>query len=453
MSDKTAKRRVGITDTIFRDAHQSLLATRMRTEDMLAVADDINKVGYHSLEVWGGATFDSCLRFLNEDPWIRLRKLKERIPDTPLQMLLRGQNLLGYRQYPDDVVRAFVKSAVKNGIDIIRIFDALNDTRNMQVSIEATKEAGAHAQAAVVYTLSPVHDIDHYVKTAKELKGMGADSICIKDMAGLLTPYASYDLVKRLKEEVGLPVQIHSHYNNGLAAMAYLKGIEAGADVVDTALSALALGTSQPATETIIASLQGTPYDTGLDLALVSSINSYFKGAKEKYAKFAAPVTVDPEGLIWQVPGGMLSNLRAQLKAQGMLDKLPDVLREVPRVREDMGYPPLVTPMSQIVGTQAVLNVVTGSRYSIKSKEIRDYVKGLYGRPPVPISDEIKRMIIGDEEVVTCRPADILEPQLDKAREDIRDYIRKDEDVLSYALFPEVALDFFKKREESGDIE
>ncbi|NPV53611.1 MAG: oxaloacetate decarboxylase subunit alpha [Firmicutes bacterium] len=442
------KRRIKVTDTIFRDAHQSLLATRMRTEDMLAVADEIDKVGYYSLEVWGGATFDSCLRYLDEDPWVRLRKLKERIKNTPLQMLLRGQNLLGYRQYPDDVVREFIKLSIANGIDIMRIFDALNDVRNMQVAIEATKREGGHAQASVVYTTSPVHNLDLYVKIARALRDMGADSICIKDMAGLLTPYAAYELVKRLKEEIALPVHLHSHYTNGLAAMAYLKGIEAGADGIDTALSALALGSSQPATETMVATLQGTPYDTELDLSLISSINSYFKGAKEKYAKVAAPVAVNPEGLIWQIPGGMLSNLRAQLKAQGMLDKLPAVLDEVPRVREEMGYPPLVTPMSQIVGTQAVLNIATGKRYAIKSKEIRDYVKGLYGTPPAPINDDIRRMIIGDEEVVTCRPADLLEPQLEKAEAELGDYMQSQEDLLSYVLFPEVAMDFFKKREQ-----
>ena len=441
-----AGRPVKITDTAFRDAHQSLLATRMKTEDMLAVADTVDSIGYHSVEMWGGATFDTCLRYLNEDPWDRLRTLRKRLKNTKFQMLLRGQNLVGYHHYADDVVEAFVSHAVREGIDIMRIFDALNDVRNMAKAMEVAKASGAHVQACVVYTLSPVHDIEHYVSTAKTLEQMGADSICVKDMAGLLTPYTSYDLITRLKEEVSVPVQLHSHYTSGMAGMAYLKAIEAGVDCVDTAISPLALGTSQPPTETIVAALRGTPYDTGLDLEKLADIASYFRSMKSRYQDVAAPIAVNTDALMWQIPGGMLSNLRAQLTAQGMLNKLDQVLAEVPRVREEMGYPPLVTPMSQIVGTQAVLNVATGKRYAVKSREIRDYVKGLYGRPPAPISDEVRKMIIGDEEVVTARPADLLEPELEKARAKIRQYYRKEEDVLTHIMFPEVALSFFEKR-------
>lgn len=442
----TKGRPVKITETAFRDAHQSLLATRMKTEDMLAVADTVDSVGYHSLEMWGGATFDTCLRYLDEDPWDRLRTLRKRLKNTRFQMLLRGQNLVGYHHYPDDVVEYFVTHAVKEGIDIMRIFDALNDVRNMAKAMEVAKAAGAHVQACVVYTLSPVHNIDHYVSTAKTLDQMGADSICVKDMAGLLTPYASYDLITRLREALAIPIQLHSHYTSGMAGMAYLKAIEAGVDCVDTAISALALGTSQPPTETIVAALQGTPYDTGLDLRKLADISSHFRGMKLRYKDVAAPIDVNTDALRWQIPGGMLSNLRAQLTAQGMLSKLDQVLAEVPRVREEIGYPPLVTPMSQIVGTQAVLNVATGQRYAVKSREIKDYVKGLYGRPPAPISDEVRKMIIGNEEVITDRPADLLEPELDKARRMIGKYLRKEEDVLTYVMFPEVAMGFLEKR-------
>ncbi len=450
-SRQAAARRVTITETAFRDAHQSLLATRMKTDDMLAIAEKVDEVGYFSLEVWGGATFDTCLRYLDEDPWDRLRALKARIRKTPLQMLLRGQNLVGYHHYPDDVVDAFVTHAVECGIDIMRIFDALNDVRNMEKPMEAAKREGARVQACVVYTLSPVHDIEHYVTTSKTLENMGADSVCIKDMAGLIAPYAAYDLVRRMKETLSVPVQLHSHYTSGMASMAYLKAIEAGVDCVDTAISALALGTSQPPTETMVAALRGTPYDTMLDLGALAEINAHFARIKPNYQKVAAPVIVNAEALRWQIPGGMLSNLRAQLSSQGMLDKLDAVLAEVPRVREEMGYPPLVTPMSQIVGTQAVLNVATGERYGVKSREIKDYVRGLYGRPPAPISDEVRKMVIGDEEVVTIRPADLLEPELEKAREAVKDYTEKDEDVLTYIMFPEVAMDFFRKRAGKGD--
>lgn len=437
---------VKITETIFRDAHQSLWATRMKTEDMMAIAEAIDDIGYHSLEAWGGATFDSCLRFLKEDPWVRLRRLKAVIRKTPLQMLLRGQNLLGYRHYPDDVVREFCHRAVDNGIGIIRIFDALNDVRNMETAIKASKEAGAHVQGTVVYTISPVHDIDAYVKLAMELKELGCDSICIKDMAGLLTPYRAEELVKKLKQAVNLPLQLHAHYTSGLASMTYLKAIEAGVDVVDTALSALALGTSQPPTESLVAALQGTPYDTGLDLAKLAPINQHFKEVKKEYQSVSAPVEVDTAVLSYQIPGGMISNLRNQLAGQNASDRYADVLAEVPKVREELGYPPLVTPTSQMLGTQAVLNVLTGKRYSVVPKEIKEYVRGMYGRPPAPINPEVRKLIIGDEQPITHRPADDLEPMLGKARKEIIEYYQQEEDVLSYVLFPEVALEFFKTR-------
>ncbi len=441
---------LGICDTILRDAHQSQMATRMRVSDMLPVAPDLDRVGYRSLEVWGGATFDSCLRFLGEDPWERLRKLKEKIPSTPLMMLLRGQNLLGYRHYPDDVVREFCRLAVVNGIDIVRIFDALNDLRNMRVAIDATKEAGGQVQGTVVYTISPVHDTEHYVSTALSLEEMGADSICLKDMAGLLSPYYGYELLSRLKRELKIPVQLHCHYTSGLAGMTYMKAAEAGVDVVDTTLSALALGTSQPATETVVAALQGTPYETGLDLELLLHINAHFLSIKKEYAEHLSPIRVDTAILTYQVPGGMLSNLESQLRAQGMYDKVPEIMAEVPRVRADLGYPPLVTPMSQIVGHQSFVNVVTGKRYSLLSKEVKDYVRGLYGRPPGEISPEIRKQIIGDEPVIDVRPAELLEPRLEAARAEIADYITQDEDVLSYIIFPEVALKFFQARQASA---
>jgi oxaloacetate decarboxylase alpha subunit len=440
------ERRIGITETVLRDAHQSLWATRMKTDEMMSVAEAMDEVGYHSLECWGGATYDSALRFLKEDPWVRLRRLKAVIRKTPLQMLLRGQNLLGYRHYPDDVVQAFCRRAVDNGIDIIRIFDALNDIRNMETAIRATKEAGAHVQGTVVYTISPVHDIPSYVKLAKELVQVGVDSICIKDMAGLLTPYVAEKLIKELKRNVSVPIQLHCHYTSGLASMTYLKAIEAGVDVIDTAISALALGTSQPASEAMVAALQGTPYDTQIELAKMAPINAYFKDLKKNYEKISAPIGVDTAVLTYQIPGGMISNLRNQLAGQNALDKYEAVLAEVPRVRAELGYPPLVTPTSQMVGTQAVLNVLTGKRYSVVPKEIRDYVKGLYGRPPAPFDPEVKSIIIGDEETIDYRPADDLEPIMDKARKEIIKYYQQEEDVLSYILFPEVAMEFFKLR-------
>ncbi|HHX01431.1 MAG TPA: pyruvate carboxylase subunit B [Firmicutes bacterium] len=441
------QRKVGITETLFRDAHQSLLATRLKLEHMLTVAEMIDQAGYHSVEVWGGATFDTCLRYLNEDPWERLRKLQKKMPNTKLQMLLRGQNLVAYRQYPDDVVDTFVAKAVENGIDIVRIFDALNDIRNIERALLATKKAGAHAQASVVYTVSPVHDIQGYVKIAKELVEMGADSICIKDMAGILTPVRARELVQQLKQAVSVPIQLHSHYTCGLASMTYWEGIQAGVAVVDTAISALALGTSQPPTETLVKTLQETEYDTGLDLNLLARINQEIRKVLADYKRPQA--TVNTEVLVSQIPGGMLSNLRAQLDQQKLSHKYDDILREVPQVRKELGYPPLVTPMSQIVGTQAVLNVITGERYKIKTKEIKDYVKGLYGRPPIPIAPETQNMIIGDEKPITARPADNLAPGMEAARGEIKDLATSDEDVLSYILFPEYARQFFQNRKQA----
>ncbi|MEW6546826.1 MAG: oxaloacetate decarboxylase subunit alpha [Bacillota bacterium] len=440
-------RAVRITDTTLRDGHQSLLATRLRLEDMLPIIEKMDRVGFHSFEVWGGATFDSCLRFLGEDPWERLRALRRAFKNSRLQMLLRGQNLVGYRHYPDDVVEAFVRRAVSNGLDIVRIFDALNDTRNMRKAIEVTKEAGAHVQATVVYTTSPIHTVDHFVEVARELAGMGADSICLKDMAGILDPYTAFTLVSRLKAEVGLPVQVHTHYTSGMASMALLKAVEAGADVIDTAISSLALGTSQPACETMVAALKGTPYDTGLDLGLLSEIAEYFREVRKKYAEFdVAPPGVDTNVLRYQIPGGMISNFISQLSQQKALHRLGEVLDEVPRVREDLGYPPLVTPSSQIVGAQAVLNVLAGERYKMVTNEVRAYLRGLYGRPPGPVNEEVRRKIIGDERVVEGRPADELEPGLPEARKLAAPYMEQEEDVISVALFPQVAVKFLQER-------
>ncbi len=447
----SASRPVKITDTIYRDAHQSRMATRMKTQDMLPVATDINEVGYWALEMWGGATFDSCLRYLKEDPWLRVRRLREHLPNPHFMMLLRGQNLLGYRHYPDDAVKEFIRLAVKNGISVIRIFDALNDTRNMELSIKTTKEHGAHAQASVVYTTSPVHDVEHYVSTAVELEEMGADSLCIKDMAGILSPTMGSRLVTEMKDALSIPIHIHCHMTSGMGAMTYLKCIEAGADIIDTCLSAFAGGTAQPATESMVAVLAETKYDTGLDLEQLAEINSHFKQVRGQYDEFFTPADIDAQVLIYQIPGGMLSNLRAQLTQQGMMGKWDEVLREVPRVREELGYPPLVTPMSQIVGTQAVMNVATGERYGIKSKEVRDYVRGHYGRPPAEISDEVRRKIIGDEQPITGRPADLLDPIVEATREEISEYVRRPEDVISYIVFPEPAMQYFKHREVHGE--
>lgn len=441
---------VKITETILRDAHQSLIATRMTTEQMLPAVEMLDKVGYHSLEAWGGATFDSCLRFLNEDPWERLRKIKDKAKNTPLQMLFRGQNILGYRHYADDVVEYFVKKSVANGINIIRIFDALNDIRNLQTAINATKAEGGHVQAAISYTISPVHNIDYFVKLAKEYESCGADSICIKDMAGLLIPYEAEKLVTELKKAVSVPIQLHTHYTSGVAAMTYIKAIEAGVDVVDCALSPLALGTSQPPTEPLVKALEGTPFDTGINLDALTEIADYFKPLREQYLKEGLLDTkvmgVDINTLKYQVPGGMLSNLVSQLKQQNAEDKFEDVLKEIPRVREDLGWLPLVTPTSQIVGTQAVLNVLMGERYKMVSKETKGVVKGEYGKTPVPISEEFTKQIIGDEEPITCRPADLMKPELETLKKECAEWTEQDEDVLSYALFGQVATKFFEYR-------
>ena len=442
--------KVGITETICRDAHQSLIATRMTTEEMLPALPLMDKVGYHSLEVWGGATFDACLRFLNEDPWERLRKIRKAAPKTKLQMLFRGQNVLGYRHYADDVVEYFVQKSIANGIDIIRIFDALNDVRNLQTAINATKKEKGHVQAAISYTISPVHNNDFFVKLAKEYESCGADSICIKDMDGLLSPYNAFELVKKLKKAVKIPIQLHTHYTSGVASMTYLKAIEAGVDIVDTALSPMALGTSQPPTEPLVATLQGTEYDTGIDLNLLTEIAEYFKPLREKYLASGLMSTkvlgVDINTLKYQVPGGMLSNLVSQLKQQGKEDKLDEVLKEVPEVRKDLGYPPLVTPTSQIVGTQAVLNVLMGERYKMVTKETKGICKGEYGRTPVPIDDEFRKKIIGNEKAITCRPADLIKPELEKLKKECAEWTEQPEDVLSYALFDQVAVKFFEQR-------
>lgn len=445
---------LGITDTVLRDGHQSLLATRMKTEDIVPIAAKLDEVGYHSLEVWGGATFDSCLRFLNEDPWERLRVLRSVIKRTPLQMLLRGQNIVGYRNYADDIVEAFVVKAKENGIDVFRIFDALNDVRNMEMAMKVAKRVGGQVQATICYTLSPVHSIDGMVDMGKQLAAMGADSIAIKDMAGLLGPYEAYELVSRLKSSVGLPVQLHCHYTSGMASMAYLKAIEAGVDVVDTAISTMALGTSQPPTETFVAALKGQPRDTGLNLDLLSEIASYVGEVRKKYSQYESGfVGVDTNVLMYQIPGGMISNLTAQLREQKAIDRLAEVLAEVPRVRADLGYPPLVTPSSQMVGSQAVVNVLLGKRYKMVSKEIKAYLKGLYGRPPGTVSEEVRRLAIGDAQVVDCRPADLLAPEYDKLAEEVKDYATSTEDVISYALFGQVAVDFFKKRQNGEAVD
>lgn len=441
---------VEITETVLRDAHQSLIATRMTTEDILPIVEKMDKIGYHSLEAWGGATFDSCLRFLNEDPWERLRKIKDKAKNSPLQMLFRGQNILGYRHYADDIVEYFVQKSIANGIDILRIFDALNDVRNLECAINACKKEGGHLQATVCYTLSDYHTNEKFVDMAKQLENMGADSICIKDMSGLLLPYTAYDLVSKMKQAVKIPIQLHTHYTSGVASMTYLKAIEAGVDIIDCAMSPLAMGTSQPPTEPMVAALQGTEYDTGLDLDALTEITEYFVPLRQKYLDSGLLNTkvmgVDINTLKYQVPGGMLSNMVSQLKQMGAEDKFAEVLKEVPRVRADLGYPPLVTPSSQIVGTQAVMNVITGERYKMIPNETKGIVRGEYGATPAPISDEIVKKIIGDEKRVTCRYADTLEPELDKMRKECAEWIEQDEDVLSYALFGQVAVKFFEYR-------
>ena len=441
---------VKITETVLRDSHQSLIATRMTTAEMLPILEEMDKVGYYSLEAWGGATFDSCMRFLNEDPWERLRKIRDKVKNTKLQMLFRGQNILGYRHYADDVVEYFVQKSIANGIDILRIFDALNDPRNLKTAINATKKEGGHVQAAISYTTGPVYTTEYFTKYAKQLEEMGADSICIKDMAGLLKPYDAYELVKALKETVKLPIQLHTHYTAGLASMTLLKAIEAGVDIVDTAISPMAMGTSQPPTEPLVATLAGTKYDTGLDLSQLDKISKYFLPLREKYLKSGQldpkVLKVDVNALLYQVPGGMLSNLVSQLKQAGKSDLLPEVLAEVPRVRADAGFPPLVTPSSQIVGTQAVYNVLMGERYQTVTKEFKGIIRGEYGKTPMPIDPVFQKKIIGDAKPITYRPADDLKPELASLREKVKPYAVQAEDVLSYALFEQVATKFFEYR-------
>lgn len=442
--------KVKITETVLRDSHQSLIATRMTTEEMLPILETMDRVGYHSLEAWGGATFDACMRFLNEDPWERLRKIRERVKNTKLQMLFRGQNILGYRHYSDDVVEYFVQKSIANGIDIIRIFDALNDPRNLKTAINATKKEGGHVQAAFSYTTGPVYTLEYFANYAKQLEEMGADSICIKDMAGLLKPYDAYDLVKALKSAVKVPIQLHTHYTSGLASMTLLKAVEAGVDIIDTAISPMAMGTSQAPTESLVAALAGTEYDTGISLDQLDPITKYFTPLREKYLASGQlnpkALKVDVNALRYQVPGGMLSNLMSQLAQAGKSDQLTAVLEEVPRVRADVGYPPLVTPSSQIVGTQAVFNVIMGERYKTTTKEFRGLVRGEYGKTPVEIDPAFVKKIIGDEERITYRPADALKPELETLRAEIAPYLEQDEDVLSYALFPEVSKKFFEYR-------
>ncbi|GBL57660.1 pyruvate carboxylase subunit B [Pseudomonas citronellolis] len=448
MSKTVESKKISVTDTILRDAHQSLLATRMRTEDMLPICDKLDKVGYWSLEVWGGATFDACVRFLKEDPWERLRKLKAALPNTRLQMLLRGQNLLGYRHYSDDVVRAFVAKAAVNGIDVFRIFDAMNDVRNLRVSIEAVKAAGKHAQGTICYTTSPVHTIDAFVAQAKAMAAMGVDSIAIKDMAGLLTPYATGDLVKALKDALPLEVVVHSHDTAGVASMCQLKAVENGADRIDTAISSMAWGTSHPGTESMVAALRNTPYDTGLDLELIQEVGMYFHAVRKKYHQFESEFTgVDTRVQVNQVPGGMISNLANQLKEQGALNRMAEVLEEIPRVREDLGFPPLVTPTSQIVGTQAFFNVLAGERYKTITNEVKLYLQGRYGKAPGQINEQLRRQAIGNEEVIDVRPADLIKPELDKLRGEIGALAKSEEDVLTFAMFPDIGRKFLEERE------
>lgn len=447
--------RLFITDTILRDAHQSQAATRMKTEDMLPCCEILDSVGYWSLECWGGATFDSCMRFLDEDPWERLRKLRSAMPNTRLQMLLRGQNLLGYKHYADDVVDEFIEKSIKNGIDVIRVFDALNDPRNLMQSVKSIKKYGGICEAAISYTVSPVHNIEYFVKLAKLLEKMGADTICIKDMANLLLPYDAYKLVSELKRSVNVPIHLHTHNTAGTGDMTNLMAAQAGVDIVDCALSPLANGTSQPATESLVATLQGTDRDTGLDLVKLNEAAAYFRKIADKLKNEGIldpkVLSVDTKALIYQVPGGMLSNLLSQLKQAKKEDKYYEVLAEVPRVREDFGYPPLVTPTSQIVGTQAVMNVLAGERYKMVPKESKGMLKGEYGQLPAPVNEEVRRKCIGDEEVITCRPADLIAPELDKYRAEAGDLAKSEEDVLSYALFPQVAKKFLEKR-NGGDV-
>ncbi|MGX7150439.1 oxaloacetate decarboxylase subunit alpha [Enterococcus ureasiticus] len=445
-------KKILFTETVLRDGQQSQIATRMPTSDMLPIIQTLDEAGYHALEMWGGATFDACIRFLNEDPWERLRTIRKAVKHTKLQMLLRGQNLLGYKNYADDVVEAFVQKSIENGIDIIRVFDALNDTRNLQTSIEATKKFGGHCQPAISYTTSDFHTIDYFVGLTTELEKMGADSICIKDMAGILTPDDAYRLVTEIKNKIQVPLEVHTHATSGISEMTYLKAVEAGADIIDTAISSFSGGTSQPATESMALALENLGYNTHLDMKKVAEAADYFNPIRDKFREegLLNPKVKDtePKTLIYKVPGGMLSNLLSQLTEQGLADKYEEVLKEVPKVRVDLGYPPLVTPLSQMVGTQAVMNVISGERYKMVPKEIKDYVKGLYGKPPVAISEEMTKLIIGEEEVITIRPADLLTPELPQYEKEIAEYAKSTEDVLMYALFPQQGKDFLGRRED-----
>lgn len=446
------KKPVKITETILRDAHQSLIATRMTTGEMLPIVDKMDKVGYHAVECWGGATFDASLRFLKEDPWVRLRQFRDGFKNTKLQMLFRGQNILGYRPYADDVVEYFVQKSVANGIDIIRIFDCMNDMRNLQTAVNAAIKEKAEAQVAMSYTLGDAYTLEYWVDLAKRIEDMGATSICVKDMAGLLLPYEATELVTALKGAVSLPIEMHTHYTSGVGSMSYLKAVEAGADIIDTAMSPFALGTSQPATEVMVETFKGTPYDTGLDQKKLAEIADYFRPLRDHALETGLlnpkNLGVDIKTLLYQVPGGMLSNLTSQLAEQGAADKFYEVLEEVPRVREDLGQCPLVTPSSQIVGTQAVFNVLTGERYKMATKETKDVLSGRYGATVKPFNPEVQKKVLGDNpDIITCRPADLIPDELDTLRKEMEQYSQQDEDVLTYALFPQVAVDFFKYRE------
>lgn len=446
---KASTKKVQIMDTTLRDAHQSLLATRMKTEDLLPVAEVMDNIGFWSVEVWGGATFDTCLRFLREDPWERLRTLKKAFKKTPLQMLLRGQNVVGYRHYADDVAEKFVEKAVENGMNVFRIFDALNDFRNIKSSVKATIKYGGRVEGCLCYTLGHIYNNDVFVDMAKKLEDMGSDTICIKDMAGLLAPLDAYELVLKLKKAISLPIHLHTHDTSAMSVAATLKAIEAGVDIVDCAASSMAGGTSQPPLETLIHILRGTPRDTGLDLKLVGQVTEHFKTVRKKYNAFESEYTgIDPNAIIYQVPGGMISNLASQLKEQNALHRMEEVMSEVPRVREDFGFPPLVTPSSQIVGTQATLNILTGERYKVVTSEVKNYLKGLYGKPPAPVNEDVRKKILGDEPIVEVRPADLLEPEMEKARQEIGDKAKSEEDVLSYALFPKIFLEFADLRDK-----
>ena len=439
--------KVFITDLVLRDGHQSLIATRMRTEHMLPICAKLDNIGFWSLEAWGGATFDACVRFLKEDPWERLAKLRKALPNTPLQMLLRGQNLLGYRHYADDVVRAFVQKSADNGVDVFRIFDAMNDLRNMRVSIEAVKKAGKHAQGAISYTTSPVHNIPHFVELAQGFAELGCDTIAIKDMAGLLTPSIAFELVKDIRAATGLPIHCHSHATSGLASMAHLKSVEAGATIIDTCISAFSEGASHPTTESFVAALANTQYDTGINLADLEEIAAYFREVRKRYWQYESSFTgVDPRVLISQVPGGMISNLSNQLKEQGSLSRMDEVLAEIPRVREDLGYPPLVTPTSQIVGSQAVINVLTGGRYKTITNEVKLYLQGRYGEAPGPINQAVRELAIGDLQIIHCRPADLIPDEMEKLRSEIESVAKSEEDILTYAMFPDIGKTFLQER-------